>query len=66
MNMQCDNVVEERRPDIVILNKMEKTAITTYVAIHGRQKNNWQRKGEDWEVSESRKRDSETLKPQEN
>ena len=40
MNMQCDNVVVERRPDIIILNKMEKTAITTYVAIHGRQKNN--------------------------
>ena len=27
MNIQCDNVIVERRPDIVIANKMEKTAI---------------------------------------
>ena len=33
MNIQCENVMVERRPDIVIVNKMEKTAIIIYVAI---------------------------------
>ena len=27
MNIQCGNVIVERRPDIAIVNKMEKTAI---------------------------------------
>ena len=27
MNIKCDNVIVERRPDIVIVNKMEKIAI---------------------------------------
>ena len=35
INMQCDNVTVERRPDIVIVNKMEKTAIIIDVAIPG-------------------------------
>ena len=35
MNIQCDNVIVERRPDIAIVNKMEKTAIITDVAIPG-------------------------------
>ena len=33
MNIQCDRIIVERRPDIVIGNKMEKTAIVTDVAI---------------------------------
>ena len=32
-NIQCDRIIVERRPDIVIGNKMEKTAIVTDVAI---------------------------------
>ena len=35
MNIQCDNVIVERRPDIVILNKMEKTATIIDVALPG-------------------------------
>ena len=35
MNIQRDNVIVERRPDIVIVNKMEKTEIIIYVAIPG-------------------------------
>ena len=35
MNGQCDNLILERRPDIVIVNKMEKTAIIIDVAIPG-------------------------------
>ena len=35
MNMQCDNVIMERRPDIVIGNKMEKTPIIIDVEIPG-------------------------------
>ena len=35
MNIQRDNVIVERRPDIVNLNKMEKTAIIIDVAIPG-------------------------------
>ena len=34
MNKQCDSVIVERKPDI-ILNKMEKTAIIVDVAIPG-------------------------------
>ena len=55
MNIQCHNVIVERRPEIVIVNKVEKTAIVI------KQKNNWQGKGKDWKVSESQKRDPETL-----
>ena len=33
--MQCDNVIAERRPDIVIVNKMEKTALIIDVTIPG-------------------------------
>ena len=33
--MQCDNVTVERKPDIVIVNEMEKTAIIMDVAIPG-------------------------------
>ena len=35
MNIQCDNVIVERRSDIVIVNKMEKTAIIIDVAVPG-------------------------------
>ena len=37
MVIQCDNIIVERRPDIAIVNKMEKTAVTiiTDVAIPG-------------------------------
>ena len=35
MNIQCDRIIVERRPDIVIGNKMEKTAIVTDTAIPG-------------------------------
>ena len=35
MNIQCDRIIVERRPDIVIGNKMEKTAIVTDAAIPG-------------------------------
>ena len=35
MNIQCDIVIEERKPDIVIANKMEKTAIIIGVTIPG-------------------------------
>ena len=47
MNMKCDNIIVERRPDIVIANKMEKTAIITDVEIPGKKKNNSPEKGED-------------------
>ena len=33
MNVQCDNVIVEWRPDSVIVNKMEKTTIIIDVAI---------------------------------
>ena len=33
MNFQCENVIVERKPDIVIINKMEKAAIIIDVAI---------------------------------
>ena len=35
MNIQCHNIIVERRPDIVIVNKMEKTPIIIDVAIPG-------------------------------
>ena len=37
MVIQCDNIIVERRPDIAIVNKMEKTAVTiiTDVTIPG-------------------------------
>ena len=38
MESHCGNVVVERRPDIVIVNKMEKTAVITDFAILGDQR----------------------------
>ena len=35
MNIQCDNITVERKPDIVIVIKKEKTAIITDAAIPG-------------------------------
>ena len=35
MNIQCDNIIVERRRDIVIINKIEKTATITDVARPG-------------------------------
>ena len=35
MNIQCDNVIVERRTDIAIVNKTEKTAIIIDVAVPG-------------------------------
>ena len=35
MNVQCDNIIAERRPDIATVNKIEKTAIIVNVAIPG-------------------------------
>ena len=35
MNIQCDNVIVERRPDIAIVNKMEKSVIIIDVAVPG-------------------------------
>ena len=35
MSMQCDNIIVERRPDIVTVNKMENKAIVIDVAIPG-------------------------------
>ena len=35
MNIQCDHKIEARRPDIVIINKVEKSAIIIDVAIPG-------------------------------
>ena len=40
MNIQCDNIIVERRPDIAVVNKMEMTAIIIDIAIPGEQKNN--------------------------
>ena len=34
-NIQCDNITVERRPDIVIVNKTEKTVIIIDLAIPG-------------------------------
>ena len=35
MNIQCDNVIEARRPDIIIVNKVERSAIIIDIAIPG-------------------------------
>lgn len=35
MNIQCDHTIEARRPDIVIIDKVEKSAIIIDVAIPG-------------------------------
>ena len=35
MNIQCDNVIVERRPDIAIVNKMEKSVVIIDVAVPG-------------------------------
>ena len=33
MNIQCDNVIEARRPDIVIIDKKEKSCIIVDIAV---------------------------------
>ena len=33
--MQCDHMIEARRPDIVVANKVEKETMIIYVAIPG-------------------------------
>ena len=33
MNIQCDNVIEARRPDIVIIDKKEKSCIIIDIAV---------------------------------
>ena len=35
MNIQCDNITVERKPDIVIVSKKEKTTKITDAAIPG-------------------------------
>ena len=35
MNIQCDHTIEARRPDVVIIDKVEKSAIIIDVAILG-------------------------------
>ena len=35
MNIQCVNIIVKRKPDIVIVNKMEKTAVIVDVEIPG-------------------------------
>ena len=60
MNIQCDNVIVERRPDIVIANKMEKTAIIIDRDNTQGQENNLQGKGENLK---SPKKDLENLEP---
>ena len=35
MNIQCVNVVEERRPDIIVMRKKEKKRISVDIAIPG-------------------------------
>ena len=44
MNIQCDNIIVERRPDIVIVNKMKKTAIIIHVSIPGVKRINYKEK----------------------
>ena len=60
MNIQCDIVNATRRPDIVIANKMEKTAIIIDVVC-----------GNTWEKQQKtqqnlKKRDSDTFEKQQN
>ena len=61
MNKQCDSVIVERKPDIV-LNKMEKTAIIVDVVIPGHKRTIDQEK-EKIEKYQNFKRDSKTLEP---
>ena len=35
MNIQCDHTIEARRPDIVIIDRVEKSAIPIDAAIAG-------------------------------
>jgi len=35
-NIQCDNVIEARRPDIVVVNKMKKAGLIIDIAGDGR------------------------------
>ena len=62
MNIQCGNITVEKKPDIVIVNKMEKTAIITDVAIPG-DKRIIDKETEKIEKYQHLKRDSETLEP---
>ena len=62
MNIQCDRIIVERRPDIVIGNKMEKTAIVTDAAIPG-DKRIIDKETEKIEKYQNLKRDSDTLEP---
>ena len=34
-NIQCDHVIEARRPDIVIINKLDRTCIIVDIAVPG-------------------------------
>ena len=35
INIQCDNVVEARRPNLILVDKKEKSCVITDVAIPG-------------------------------
>ena len=63
MNLQRDNVIVDRRPDIVIDNKVEKTAITLDVEKPG-EKRIIDKERE--KFAKYQNRDSRTLKPSEN
>ena len=62
MNIQCGYVTVEKKPDNVIVNKMEKIAIITDVAIPG-DKRIIDKETEKIEKYQNLKRDSETLEP---
>ena len=38
MNIQCDHVIEARRPDIILIDKMERSCIMIDIAIPGDEK----------------------------
>ena len=59
MNIQCDNVIVERKPDIVIFNKMEKIIID--VAILG-DKRIIEKEKEKTEKYQNLKRETERLR----
>ena len=35
MNIQCDNIIEARRPDLILVDKIVKSCVTIDVAIPG-------------------------------
>jgi len=47
MNIQCEYVIEARRPDLVIGNKVEKSAVIIDVVILGDKKNTRKRTRKD-------------------